>query len=109
MVVKIRLGHGPRVQRKTGKNRHVARAFAALLVPGALSACVLAFWRLASDIGWSGQFAITDGLFSHWQVWFGIAALTQFVAILLNRYGGPNRHVPISEEKSSDTLLNSES
>lgn len=34
-----------------------------------------------------GQFAIADGLFSHWQVWVAMAAILQFGATLLIRYG----------------------
>ena len=50
-------------------------------------ACVLAFWRLAADLSVTGQFPITNGLFSHWQVWLTVATSLQFSAILLNRYG----------------------
>lgn len=50
-------------------------------------ACVLGLWRLAADLGDTGQFPITQGLFSHWQVWIAISASVQFSAILLNRYG----------------------
>jgi hypothetical protein len=50
-------------------------------------ACVLTLWRLAADLSVTGQFPITDGLFSHWQVWLTVAATLQFSAILLNRYG----------------------
>jgi hypothetical protein len=34
-----------------------------------------------------GQFAIDDGLFSHWQVWVAMAAILQLGATLLIRYG----------------------
>jgi len=50
-------------------------------------ACVLALWRLAADLGDTGQFPITTGLFSHWQVWITVATTLQFLAIVLNRYG----------------------
>jgi hypothetical protein len=32
------------------------------------------------------HFAISTGLFSHWQVWLGAAAALQLCAQLLNRY-----------------------
>lgn len=47
---------------------------------------VLALWRIAADLNWAGSFAISAGLFSHWQVWAAIAALLQFCARVLNRY-----------------------
>lgn len=50
-------------------------------------ACVLTLWRLAADLNATGQFPITNGLFSHWQVWLTVAASLQFSSIVLNRYG----------------------
>jgi hypothetical protein len=81
MVVRIRFGKGPRVERKRRKNRRVAMAFASFLTPAAVMAGVLGIWRLAED------FAIRQGLFSHWQVWFAFAGILQTGAYLLNRYG----------------------
>jgi hypothetical protein len=87
MVVRMRFGRGRRVQRRTGKNRKVALALSALLTPAAVMASVLGLWRLASDMKWTGEFAISTGLFSHWQVWMGFAAVLQRGAWALNRYG----------------------
>jgi hypothetical protein len=94
MIVRIRLQQGRPIERKPGKNRHVALACAALLVPTALMAYVLGFWRLASDMGMTGEFAIT-GAFSHWQVWIAVAAAVHLAASTLNRYGrGYDLHLP---------------
>jgi hypothetical protein len=94
MIVRIRLGQGRAPRKTPGKNRHVALAFAALLIPAALMAYVLGFWRLASDIGLTREFAIA-GLFSHWQVWIGMAATLHIAATVLNRYGrGGEFHLP---------------
>ena len=87
MVVRIRFGRGRPFQRKKGKNRDLALALSALLTPVAVMASVLGLWRLASDMKWTGEFGISTGLFSHWQVWFGFAALLQRGAWALNRYG----------------------
>src|SRR5271155_2137293 len=87
MVVRIRFSSGARVRQKRRKNQHVALAMASLLTPAAVMACVLTLWRLAADLSVTGQFPITDGLFSHWQVWLTVGATLQFFAILLNRYG----------------------
>ncbi len=86
MIVRIRLKSGRPIQRKRGKNRHVASGLAALLIPLALMAYVLGLWRLASDMGFAGEFGIT-GLFSHWQIWIPVAVLLQMTAAALNRYG----------------------
>jgi hypothetical protein len=49
-------------------------------------AWVLAGWRIAADLKWTGAFAITNGMFSHWQVWIAAAIAVQFAAFLLHRY-----------------------
>ena len=94
MIVRIRLQQGRPIGRKRGKNRHVAFACAALLAPAALMAYALGFWRLASDMGMAGEFAIT-GVFSHWQVWIAVAVGLHLAASALNRYGrGDDLHLP---------------
>ena len=94
MIVRIRLQQGRPVARKRRKNRHVALACAALLAPATLTAYVLGFWRLASDMGMAGAFAIT-GIFSHWQVWMAVAVGLHMTASTLNRYGrGDELHLP---------------
>jgi hypothetical protein len=87
MVVRIRFPRGPRFNRARRKNRHVALAAASLLNPAVLTALALGLWKLAADLRVAGQFAIGEGVFSHWQVWLGIAALVQIAVIVLNRYG----------------------
>ncbi len=86
MIARVRFRRGRTIQRKAGKNRHVALALGALLIPAALMAYVLGFWRLASDLGVAGEFGIT-GLFSHWQIWIVMAVLLHVAASVLNRYG----------------------
>jgi len=86
MKVRFRFREGRRVTRRRGKNRRLAAAVGALLIPIALMAYVLSLWRLASDLGMAGEFPIS-GLFSHWQVWLGVAFGLSFAASALNRYG----------------------
>lgn len=86
MILRIRLRKGRPVQRKPGKNRHVASAAAALLWPLVLIAYVLGFWRLASDMGLAGESGLS-GFFSHWQIWIPIGAALQFTAGMLDKYG----------------------
>jgi len=85
MIVRIRLGTGRPIQRKLGKNRHLALAFGALLIPASLMAYVLGFWRLASDMGFAAEPGIT-GIFGHWQVWIATAVLLHAASSMLNRY-----------------------
>src|SRR5215469_5754716 len=107
MIVRIRFGPGTKLQRNRRKNRHLALALAALLTPAALMAFALSCWRVAADLELSGQFPISIGFFSHWQVWLGSAAVLECIAIALNRYGRGETVIRNSEEEHSQTLLNS--
>lgn len=70
---------------------------AALLTPAALMAYVLGLWKLASDMGLAGEFAISGGIFAHWQVWLPLAVVLQICVFSLNRYGrGGELRVPAS-------------
>lgn len=91
MLVRIRLGKRTSVDSKRAKKQRVAQTIAILLRPAALVACVLGCWRIASDFNWAGGFAIPSGVFSHWQVWLGGAAVLQLCSSALNRYGKGDR------------------
>jgi hypothetical protein len=87
MLVRIRFATGPKIVRKRGKNRRLAAAASVLLTPGAALAAALAMWRVAADLSLAKSFAISTGLFSHWQVWAAAAILLQMCSRMLNRYG----------------------
>jgi len=93
MVVRIRFGKSPRRGARSSKQNRLAQGVAALLTPAALAASILGFWRIGADFHWMSSFAIPSGLLSHWQVWLGGAALLQFCAYALNRYGKTGRTV----------------
>ena len=86
MVLRIRFRAGPKAGKKSRGNRRIALAAASMLTPAAAVTAVLALWRIAADLNWTGSFAISAGFFSHWQVWLAAAALLQFCARVLNRY-----------------------
>lgn len=96
MIVKLRVGTGPRVRREGIRNRRAAIAAAALLTPFSVMAFALGGWRLAADLEWTSSFAIVDGPFSHWQVWIGFSVLLQSGAAILNRYA--ETHAAESQE-----------
>src|SRR5258706_9051777 len=87
MIVRIQLRQGHPLRRTSGKNRQLALASGALLIPASLMAYVLGFWRLASDLGVTNEFGIR-GLFSHWQLWIVTAVVLHIAAGVLTRYGG---------------------
>jgi TRAP-type C4-dicarboxylate transport system permease small subunit len=60
-----------------------------LIMLAAVSCLGLGLWRLTSDLGWTGAFAIPDGLLSHWQVWLALAVGFGGAALRLMRYGRP--------------------
>ncbi len=82
MTVRIRLRLGHSLLRRSAK---VASAMAAVLTPAAVMAFVLGAWRLCADLKWTGEFVISQGVFSHWQVWLAMAGLLQTCAAVLNR------------------------
>jgi hypothetical protein len=87
MLLRIRLRKGPQVKQKRRPGRRSALALSALLTPAALMAFALSIWRFGADMNWTGRFAISDGLFSHWQVWGAMGIVLQAGAMALNRYG----------------------
>lgn len=86
MIVKLRVGTGPRVRREGIRNRQAAITAAALLTPFSVIAFALGGWRLAADLHWANSFAISSGPLSHWQVWLIVSFLIQVAAAVLNRY-----------------------
>lgn len=86
--VKVRLGR-PGDAGRAG--RQLASKVAAFMTPAALCALLLASWRLGADLGWTGEFAITTGFFSHWQVWMALSGGLQVCASALNRYATRGR------------------
>lgn len=104
MVVRIRFGRGPRVERRKGKNSRLAWLAAGLLTPGSVCCLILALWRLGVDFGWAGNFVFGDGsLLSHWQIWLFASLIIQYTAWKLNRYGKP-KPLPITEEKKTEKM-----
>jgi hypothetical protein len=88
MVVKIRFGRGPVVTSRKGKNSRAANLAGSCLTLVSLGCASLGLWRLGTDLDWAGNFFISTGLLSHWQVWIGIAVATQYMSWRLVRYAG---------------------
>jgi hypothetical protein len=63
-------------------NEQLANVFVAFLTPASVVALVLGLWRVTADVGWTGEFLISDGFFSHWQVWIALAIALKFLATL---------------------------
>jgi hypothetical protein len=74
----------PELQQHREKGRELMLASASLLTPVCVMAYVLAFWRLAADLGMAREGA-PQGVFSHWQLWIAIAAALQLTAKKLDQ------------------------
>ena len=79
MTLYIRFPQAKLVDEHRAKGRELAIASASLLTPVCVMAYVMAFWRLAADVGISRENA-PQGLFSHWQMWLAIGAGLQLTA-----------------------------
>jgi len=112
MHVRIRLGRGRKVKQNKPEVRRLAMGVSVLLQPAVLAAFVLAAWRFGTDIGWTRDFVIPTGPFSHWQTWLAIAVALQVAVIALNRYGGlsdlPKTDLLKSEARERESILKSE-
>src|ERR1043165_9936501 len=86
MVLRVRWQYGSALQKARDFNRQVALAMAFMLNAASVGSFVLSGWRLGADLQLTGEFAISRGIFSHWQVWLALGAAFQIVAITLNRY-----------------------
>ncbi len=86
MRVVIRLGRGPKVTKRPGKNSRIALLGASLMTMGAICLASMGLWRVSVDVDLAGDFVFTEGLLSHWQIWFAAAALTQYGAWRLNEH-----------------------
>lgn len=75
----------PQGYRDVEKQASVSSAIACLLSPIALMAGILGAWRFFSERGMAGDFVIAEGLFSHWQVWVGLAVVLRMGSAFLDR------------------------
>ncbi len=92
MVVRIRLKYEHAVRKTMALNRQAALVASSLMTPVALMAWALGGWRLLADLKMAGEFAISSGLFSHWQVWIALGVIFQFAAFLLHRFARGNNY-----------------
>ncbi len=87
MVIRIRLGTRHSI---VDLQSQMALALAALFAPSALLAFTICFWSFAAELGLVGEFYVTAGIFSHWQIWLLTSLLLLVTARLLSSYGSAN-------------------
>ena len=81
--VALKLQHG--IHRTVAISEEVSTFVAIVLSPAALISLVLGIWRIGADLGWTDEFLIPNGLFSHWQVWIALAIALEAVAATFSR------------------------
>ncbi len=92
----------PAINRAALISHEATRLVAALLIPASVTAGCMALWRLSADLGWTGAFAISSGLFSHWQVWCILALGLKMTGSLINRDPDRGRESGPEHERSID-------
>jgi hypothetical protein len=88
MVVRVRITAFPRVRRGNsgqGISGEFAPALAGLLTLVSVVCFVMSAWKLFSEFGWAGNFFISAGIFSHWQIWIAGAVAAQLISFRLSR------------------------
>jgi hypothetical protein len=88
MTLRLRFPQGKLVRRHRSQGRELALVAASLITPTCVMAYVLAFWRLAADIGLAGESGL-HGVFAHWQLWImlgvGLQATQRMIAKRANQ------------------------
>ena len=78
-------GFRPVVTRSLAVSQQAANVVSVFLTPTAVLAFVFAAWRLGDDLGWTGEFPVNSGFFSHWLVWIALGVGIQTSGRLLPR------------------------
>jgi len=76
-----------------------------VLSPGAMIAFVFALWRMGQDFGWTTNFVVSDGLFSHWLAWGALALLLLRLRNMSTRIGDARRLEKYAETRGNGTSV----
>ena len=72
---------------------------AAALAPAAWLCWLVCAWWWGNELGWTRQFLVEGGFWSHWQVWFVAGGLLHAAAVLLRQYAASD--LPPREPETS--------
>jgi hypothetical protein len=78
-----------RLRKTVGDPKQLIPLAGQLMTPVAAAGYLLAAWRLGADMNWLGDFFISKGLLSRWQVWLALGAVTQVAANQIKRSAAP--------------------
>jgi hypothetical protein len=90
MVVRIRISTNLRRIPKDltgngGAPGELASGLAGILTLVSVACFTMSVWKLLSEMGGVGKFFISDGVFSHWQVWIAGSVAAQLLSFRLAR------------------------
>ncbi len=75
----------PAFDRTAASSTEALRLVGALLPAFALTCGIVAVWRVGADLGVFDEFFVSDGSFSHWQIWLALALGAQFGSVSISR------------------------
>ena len=87
MVVRVRIKLGAIRSESSTLTAPKAARIRRWLNPVSGVAFALAAWQLAYDLNWTGGFALSGGVFSHWQFWMALAVVLQVLDTMISRRG----------------------
>lgn len=87
MIVRMASAYNPEIRKAVQRTQEIAPVFRHFLMPIAVAGYALAAWRLGADLNLTGEFFISRGLFSHWQVWLALSVGTHLSATYFDRLG----------------------
>jgi hypothetical protein len=90
----------PATRRVPGISQAAAAAMSVLLLsPAAMIALVFGLWRLGQDLGWTANFLISQGLFSHSVVWIALSVGLKTTSHAATRGTEPGMAADLSDQK----------
>jgi hypothetical protein len=84
-ILPIRAGQSTKRNEDELSPAELVQGLTHILNPSSAFALALGLWRLGADLGITSEFAISDGPFSHWQVWMVAAAGMQLLGYSLRK------------------------
>ena len=87
VVIRLRTASETSVVPDRRPNRRLAGSAASVLAAAAFAGFSVSVWRWGNDLQMFESFPFADGVFSRWQLWFGLGLLLQTLSAALANYG----------------------
>lgn len=87
VIIRLRTASETLVVPGRRANRRLAGETASVLAFAAMAGFVVCGWRWGNDLQMFDSFPFVEGVFSRWQVWFGLGLALQTLSSALANYG----------------------